>query len=61
MSKQIAFFDHQNYIEKVCGNNVDFSTVEIISKKRKQCRISDQQNYVEKIAYKQRAFFDQRK
>ena len=33
MSKQIAFFDHQNYIEKVCGNNVDFSTVEIISKK----------------------------
>ena len=30
--KQRGFFDHQSYIEKLRGNNVNFSTVEIISK-----------------------------
>ena len=31
--KQSGFFDHQNYAEKVLGNDADFSTVKITMKK----------------------------
>ena len=31
--KRRGFFDHRNYTKKVCGKNVDLSTIEITSKK----------------------------
>ena len=31
--KQRRIFDQRNYTEKVCGNDVDFSTIEITSKR----------------------------
>ena len=45
MWRQYRFFDQQNYVKKVRGNNVDFSTINITSKI--VLENNEGQNYVE--------------
>ena len=58
---QHGFFDHQNYIKKIRGNNVDYSTINNYIEKSmwKQGGYLNQQNYIEKSTWKQRGYFDQ--
>ena len=58
MWKQRRFFDHRNYIEKNRENNVDFSAIEITSKKVRGNNVDFSTSEIaKKNTWKRRGFF----